>query len=137
MEKINDLEKKLKDGMNPRDAKAIFARELVSLYYSEEIADKASENFVKLFKEHKIPEDIEEVALGQKTNIIDVLVISKLAKSKSESRRLIDGGGIKVDGSVIEGYDFECLPGKDGILIQKGKRHFIRIIKNNKYVRNP
>ncbi len=114
---------------NPRDTKALLAREVVAQFFSEKEAVAASEAFDKLFKSHEAPEDVPVVKVKSAMNILDLLVETKLAPSKSEARRLVDGGGIKVDGAAVEGYDVEIVPSKDGALVQKGKRHFVRVVK--------
>ncbi len=126
---IQIMQKEMKEGANPRDYKLRLAKELVAEFFDVPEADRAEERFLNLFKNKEIPEDIPTHAAGESANILDILVATKLASSKSEARRLIDGGGVKVDGHVIEGYDVEIFPGDEGVILQKGKRHFIKIVK--------
>lgn len=130
MKEIKEMEKKMKAGkLNPRDAKARLAYEVADFYYGAKAAKQAQEGFEKMFKQKEAPVDVKEFKMkGGQKNILDILVESKLAASKSEARRLIDGGGVKADGEVIADYDTEIFPGKKGVLIQKGKRHFIRVV---------
>jgi tyrosyl-tRNA synthetase len=119
----------IRDEVNPRDVKAKLAWEIVKSFHAQAAADEAREAFDKLFKKHETPEDVPVFNLPSSTfNILDLLVQTNLAPSKAEAKRLIDGGGIKVDGHVIEGYDVELIPTKEGVLVQKGKRHFVRVI---------
>jgi tyrosyl-tRNA synthetase len=127
-EEIATISKELRrETLNPRDAKARLAREVVKLFYSEKEAASASERFDQLFKEHETPENIPEHKIKSATSIVDVLIDAGLAKSKSDARRLIDGGGVKLDGVVIEDPELIVNPSKTGVLIQKGKRYFVRI----------
>lgn len=127
-EDIAAIKKGLHGGGNPRDAKAKLAWELVRAYHSKAKANAAAKHFDSLFREHETPADVPTYQISAATNIVDVLVGSKLAATRSEARRLIDGGGVKVDGVAIAGYDVQLYPSKPGVLVQKGKRHFVRVI---------
>lgn len=130
MKEIKETEKGMKRGkVNPRDAKARLAFAVTEFYHGAKAAKKAQDDFDKLFQKKDVPDDIQEYQMkGKKQNVLDILVESKLTSSKSEARRLIDGGGVKVNGHAIEGYDVEIIPGKKGVIIQKGKRHFIKVV---------
>jgi tyrosyl-tRNA synthetase len=124
---IKEMKIAMGDGVNPRDYKVKLAAEVVATFFDRAMGDAAVDRFNKLFQEHAIPENIEEVKLASAMSIIDVLVETKLAPSKSEARRLIDGGGVKVDEVVVADYELVIDPSKKP-LIQKGKRFFIRVI---------
>jgi len=133
---LKPIEKEIKSGVNPRDLKARLAREIVSQYFSGDEAKSVSDRFDQMFKEHETPENIPLFEIRNSKSEIrnggvlltDLLVETKLAKSKSDARRLIDGGGVKLDGKVVEDFELIVKPTKSGVLIQKGKRHFVRII---------
>jgi len=115
---------------DPRAMKARLAQDVAAFFYGDKAAEKAAASFSSTFQKHEIPTDIPEfVVKGAKMNIIELLVASKLASSNGEARRLIDGGGVKVDGHAIEGYDAEVIPTEKGVVIQKGKRHFVRAVR--------
>jgi tyrosyl-tRNA synthetase len=126
MDKVKGYEENLRSGTNPRDVKADLAFEIVKMYHSEESATQARENFDKLFKDKEIPDDMPEFHLGSK-NILDVLIETKLATSKGEARRLVDGGGVKVAGEVVSDYGFMIEPTVEGTIVQKGKRGFVKV----------
>ena len=88
---------------------------------------EASEEFTSLFQQHEVPENIPEHKIKSAMAIVDVLVDCGLAKSKSDARRLIEGGGVKLDGVVVEDLETVVKPTKTGTLIQKGKRYFVRV----------
>ena len=114
--------------MNPRDAKVRLAKEIITFYHSAKDADAAEEAFVKTFKNKEVPDDVPEVVIvGGERPLVEVLVEAKLAASKSEARRLVEQGGVKVDGTVVEGIDSMITIGSKKLLIQKGKRHFIKV----------
>jgi tyrosyl-tRNA synthetase len=126
---LKEIEKEFKGGANPRDLKARLGRAVVELYHGAELAQKASDNFDQMFKKKEMPDEIPEFKVETEKGVIDVLVESGLVKSKSEARRAIDGKGVKVDGEVVEGYDTVITPTDDGVVVQKGKRHFVRVVK--------
>jgi tyrosyl-tRNA synthetase len=110
--------------MKPRDAKAALARQLVKRLHGEEAAARAEEDFDMKFRRREIPEITEEHYFPQAHNVVDVLVEVRLAKSRGDARRLIDQGGVRVDGQKV-GADFQFT--RDAVL-QVGKRNFVRIL---------
>ena len=85
-------------------------------------------SFIKTFQKKEVPDDIVEVmlAVGEKT-LIDLLVETKLAASKSEARRVIEEGGVRVNGEVMKAIASSVKIGAKAVLIQKGKRHFVKV----------
>jgi tyrosyl-tRNA synthetase len=124
---IKEMKIAMGDGVNPRDFKVKLAAEVVATFFDRAAGDAAVDRFNKLFQEHAVPEDVPEVKLESAMSIIDALVATKLAQSKGDARRLIDGGGVKVNEEVVTEYEFVVDPSKSPLL-QKGKRHFARII---------
>ena len=126
-EEIAGARKQLALQVNPREIKAELAERVSAMYHGKKEARKAREGFDKVFKAGETPEDIELKKLVN-TNIIDVLIEVGFASSKSEARRLVDQNSVKLDGVVITSYEQE-LQGltKEGNVLQKGKRHFVKI----------
>jgi len=125
---IRKTESDIKAGrLNPRDAKTRLAREIVSFYHGATAAKKAGDEFNKVFKEKQLPSKMPEISLPAKNiNILDLLVKTKLAPSKSEARRLIIQKGIKIDGKIENNWQ-KIIEVKKGMSIQAGKRKFIKI----------
>jgi tyrosyl-tRNA synthetase len=123
MGEIKELEAKIAAGENPRDIKLKLAFEVVKLFIGEEEANAAQDHFVRVISNKEQPEEIEEKAVTN-NNIVEALVETGLASSKSEARRLIEQKGVKVNDQVVESLDFEV---KSGDVIQKGKRFFVKI----------
>lgn len=124
---IHKLEKSLEIGTNPRDLKAQLAYQIVFRYHGDKAAKKASEDFKTKFVKKEIPDDISEIKILYLTQpLIDVLIECKIVSSKSEGRRLIEQGGVKVDGACIGEREAVIEPRK-GMIIQVGKRKFIKI----------
>ena len=89
----------------------------------------ASDRFDQMFKEKQTPHEMPEFRIEQETNIVDILVASGLVSSKSEARRAIEGKGVKVNEQVVDSLETMIVPTKEGIVLQKGKRHFVKIVK--------
>lgn len=115
--------------INPRDIKRKLARTLVSMYYSEEKAQKAEMEFDKIFVSKGIPDDIDEFECKEPMRIIDLLVEAKLASSKSDARRLIQQGGVDIDGDRVANPNM-VLPDKNEMIVKVGKRRFLKVKKN-------
>lgn len=116
--------------VNPRDLKRRLARELVTLYHNLDAARQAESEFDALFIRKEIPDDIEEYHLsrGDSTiQLLKLLVDTRLTASNSEGRRLIQQGGVSVDGKRIDD-EYETLTITKPVIIKVGKRRFIKII---------
>jgi tyrosyl-tRNA synthetase len=101
--------------MKPRDAKAALARQLVTRLHGEEAAARAEADFDRRFRRRELPTDVSErhAPEPQRRDIINVLIDTHRAQSRGEARRLIEQGGVRVDGTKV-GLDFEFT--SDGIL---------------------
>jgi len=133
MEEIAIVKKKLDEGENPRNIKMWLAREIVALYHPEGSAEKAEEAFVKTFQKKEVPDEIPTIKLGAETLTNAMLVRHALDKlglkiSASESRRLIEQGAIKINGEVVSNPDISVTIDKSGVLFQKGKRVFAKVV---------
>ncbi|MDO8621609.1 MAG: tyrosine--tRNA ligase [bacterium] len=135
MAKVAEVRERLAKGENPRDCKMELASEFVRMRYGAEAADRAQAAFVKTFQKHETPEEVQtkslrELRLGSPVPLSTLLVRAGLASSSSDARRLIKQGGVKIDGQVFKVADaiFNFKDHPTGILIQKGKRHFVRVI---------
>ena len=124
---MNKIKKSLSDAdINPRDIKRELARKIVKLYYSEDLAKNAEENFDKIFIKKDKPEYMPEVVLDEDTLIVDLLLLYELVSSKSEARRLIDQGAVKINDQKC--IDRDRIINKDEQLVIKvGKRRFLKV----------
>lgn len=121
---IDGYKKELEAGANPKIYKMKLASELVRFYHSEEDAKKAEEYFTSTFGKKEIPTDLKEVKPAD-YNIIATLIEVGFATSKSDARRAIEQGGVKIEGEVIHDVNFNISP---NVVLQKGKMHFVKII---------
>jgi tyrosyl-tRNA synthetase len=127
-EVIADKEARLNSGaIHPRDLKMELAREITSIFYGNEAAQAAEHAFVNVFQQHALPDEMEEMTIAQSMNLTDLLIFTQAAKSKNEARRLIDQGGVKIDGAVISGATMMIEVTVPRVL-QVGKRKFVRLI---------
>jgi len=119
------LKAEVEGGRNPKDAKVMLAKEITTRFHSAAAADAAEADFINRSK-GGVPDDIPEVALsGAPLGIGAVLKQANLAPSTSEASRLIDGGGVRVDGSVVSDKGLKL--GAGTYVVQVGKRKFARV----------
>ncbi len=117
------------DGRNPRDIKVRFAREIVARFHSQDAADRAEADFDARFRQGGMPEDMPEVQVqsgGKPMAIAQVLKAAGLNASTSEAMRMIEQGGIRLDGAKIEDKGLHLQPGAK-VVLQVGKRKFARV----------
>ncbi len=118
------------ENANPRDIKIDLAKRIISDFHSETDADQAEQNFISQFSKGNLPDEIEEISLPSGVyKISDLMVDTKMVESKGEAKRLIKGGGVKIDGEKIEhaGIDISISTPKE-TLLQVGKRSFLKVI---------
>ncbi|HEY7472285.1 MAG TPA: tyrosine--tRNA ligase [Gemmatimonadota bacterium] len=123
------VERGLADGDNPRDWKRALARALVVEYHGEESARAAEEHFDRLFVRHHPPAEIPDVTVtpeGGSAPLTWVLHAAGLVSSTSEGRRLVEQGGVSVDGERVTDLDLAISAGR-AFVIQVGKRRFARV----------
>jgi len=132
MEEIRAIRRELADGKaNPRDIKMRLAYEFVKINFGEKKAKEAEDNFIKTFQKKEIPDEIENKKIGAgNRKIADLLVETGLARSKSEARRLVGQGGVKIDGETVDDPNAEVEIGNREKLIQRGKRQFVKVSAN-------
>ena len=133
---LNEVNKMLKDlqddKVNPRDIKMKLAREITRINSGEKLADAAQENFINTIQKKEIPVEIESWSTDKnKYRLIDLLVASKLADSKTEARRLTEQGAIKLQENgefiVIKDVKKEIII-KSELIISRGKLRFIKVV---------
>ena len=122
---IAALKAEVEGGRNPKDAKVMLAKEITTRFHSAAAADAAEQDFINRSK-GGVPDEIPEVSLsGAPLGIGALLKQANLAPSGSEANRLIDGGGVRVDGSVVSDKGLKLAAGT--YVVQVGKRKFARV----------
>jgi len=129
---LAELKEMKKGSFHPRDLKKNLAKEIVTFYYGNKLSLKAEEEFENVFKKGKAPEEIPPLILSKselkdgKMKLVKILLLSAMAKSKSEARRLIQAGAVKIDNEKCSDSELE-VEVKRGMIIKTGKRKFAMI----------
>jgi len=125
---LKEVDAQLKLGVNPRDIKLKLAYKITEEYCGKEGAEFGQSEFINVVSNRGIPQDISDVKIAMGKNILDLLVELSFVQSKGEAKRLIQGGGVKIDGEKISdmayAVDFE-----ESVILQSGKRNFAKLIK--------
>mgnify|MGYP001563398696 CR=1 FL=1 len=128
--KARSINPALKGGVNPRDAKAQLATEIVTMYHGASAAQRAKSEFSKVFSRREAPREMETVTLRPSAegtvNVIELLVAQGLAKTKNEARRLLRQGGVKLNGVVLTQPSLPLA--ESGGVLQVGSRHFRKLV---------
>ncbi len=123
---IKEMSKAMEKGENPMKFKRLLAKTVVANFISQEAAAKAEGYFATVHQKHEAPEDMPTLKLtAHRSSLLDALVQSKLVSSKSEARRQIEQGAVKIDGEIVTDLKAEAGAGS---VIQKGKRHFVKLV---------
>lgn len=124
MAEVAQVKARLASGGNPKDEKMKLAHAIVALYHGADAAVAAESHFSSVFHDHAVPADLPSVAAAGQP-LVEVLLAAKLAESRSDARRLIAQGGVKVNGAVATD-EHAAVPA--GAVVQKGKRWFVRVV---------
>lgn len=129
MSEIEQWKREASEGANPRDIKIRLAEEIIERFHSRADAARAHENFIARFQKGAIPDEMPVVALaadGPGLPIMQALKQAGLTASTSEALRMIDQGGVKVNGDKVSDKNL-ALPKGETVVVQVGKRKFARI----------
>ncbi|MCB0711848.1 MAG: tyrosine--tRNA ligase [Ignavibacteriae bacterium] len=128
---VEELKRGLESGeLHPRDLKRRLARELVTRYTSEKTALKAEEEFDRIFIKKDVPDDIDPWHVPEAISLVQLMVDAEAVASKGEARRLIQGGGVSLDGEKVSDMNMMFEPEKETVL-KVGKRKFLRLVPGN------
>jgi len=126
---IADIEERMaSESLHPRDAKMTLAQDIVTIYQGAEAAARAEAHFKQVFQKRELPEDMPTHKLAAPQNIVDLLAEIGLAPSKSQARRLVAQGGVRLDGNKVESIEETVMPDEEAVL-QVGKRRFVRLVR--------
>jgi tyrosyl-tRNA synthetase len=132
---VDAVERGLADGsVHPAEQKRRVAREIVALYQGDESARAAEDRFDKVHRQHEIPEDVEDVEIpaealrNGKVWLPRLMTAAGLSSSNADARRLIEQGGVRIDGEAVSDPDAEFARGElSGRVLQVGRRRFVRL----------
>ena len=128
-EELEKVQKELESGTNPMILKKQLAHRIVAFYHGNKAADEAQRAFEKVFSQRELPDEMPEYKVNNSVmRIAKLLTESGLCESGSEAKRLIQAGGVSIDGEKITSTDAE-IEIKEGMVLRVGKRKFLRLRK--------
>ena len=128
-DRVADVRARMAAGENPMQLKKDLAYAVTSIFGGgDEAAARGEEAFKNVHQEHGLPEDMAKLHVGAEISVVDALVQSGLVPSKSEARRQIEQGGVRVDDAVVTDVNALVHPTADGSILQKGKRGFAKLL---------
>ena len=120
----------LNNSANPRDLKMKLAKTIVKQYHGEAEAQKAEDEFINVVQKKGVPDDVKEEKAQEGELITDIALRLGFISSKGEAKRLIQGGGMKLDGEKVSDVQAKLSFGnKDAVVLQAGKRNFVKLVK--------
>jgi tyrosyl-tRNA synthetase len=126
---ISNLRSQIDEGKNPRDIKVDLAKSIIRDFHSAKAAEAAADEFNRRFVQKEIPDEIEEKTFPAGTHkLADILAETGLASSKGDARRLIEQGGVKVNGEKATTANTDIAITSSGVLLQVGKRKFLKVL---------
>jgi tyrosyl-tRNA synthetase len=108
------------------ESKLALARDIVETYHGEDAARRAEEHFTRVVRQGEAPEEIPEVSVEAEIVHLPQLLAQEFGETTSHWRRVVDQGGVSVDGRKLEGYDVP-VEELEGAVLQAGKRRFLRV----------
>ena len=123
---IQEIEAGMAEGrLHPRDVKMKLAHEIVAIYHSETAAAQAEQEFVRVFQQGNIPDEMPEYHLQPGQTVLDVMIVAGLVSSKSDGRRMIEQHAVRLDGQEL---DNPTRPFPHPGVLQVGKRRYLRVV---------
>lgn len=129
LHEVDTLYQGYKDGsIHPREIKDTLAQKIIARFHNPEAAVAASEEFIKIFRDKNLPDDMPELKLPpEEIGLINLVVLAGFAPSNGEARRLIQQGGVRIDDEQITDVKATIVP-EDGMILKVGKRKFARLV---------
>lgn len=122
---IAQLKQEVENGRNPRDIKVLLAKEIIARFHSEADAEAAEQEFINRFRKGAMPEDMPELTFEGEMGLANLLKEAGLVASTSEANRMVQQGGVKIDGEKVE--DAKLVIKASTAVYQVGKRKFARV----------
>jgi tyrosyl-tRNA synthetase len=116
--------------LHPRDVKMQLAREIVSIFHGDEEAERAEQHFRTVFQERELPPEMPAYPIEGSINIVDLLAACGLTESKGEARRLIQQGGVRLNGEKVKSIE-EMVTVVEEAVLQVGKRKFMKLVTSS------
>lgn len=122
---IAQLKQEVENGRNPRDIKVLLAKEIIARFHSEADAEAAEQEFINRFQKGAMPKDMPELTFEGEMGLANLLKEAGLVASTSEANRMVQQGGVKIDGEKVE--DAKLVIKASTAVYQVGKRKFARV----------
>ncbi|HDR1123306.1 TPA: tyrosine--tRNA ligase [Pasteurella multocida] len=122
---IAQLKQEVENGRNPRDIKVLLAKEIIARFHSEADAEAAEQEFINRFQKGAMPEEMPELTFEGEMGLANLLKEARLVASTSEANRMVQQGGVKIDGEKVE--DAKLVIKASTAVYQVGKRKFARV----------
>jgi tyrosyl-tRNA synthetase len=128
---VAEIEQMKSGGENPRNLKVNLAKLIIKDFHSAEAANESENEFNRRFVRKEIPDEIEEKVLTESNwKLSKLLAVTGLVASVGEARRLIEQGGVKINGEKASNANADVAINGEGVLLQVGKRKFLRVKTN-------
>ncbi len=128
-EDLGEIRTRLERGENPMALKKELASRVLMWCFGEDEAHRGAEHFASVHQQGELPEHIEEFSVGEtELFLVDALVLTKLVESKTDARRQIEQGAVRVNGELVSDVKARMNVSSEGTLVQKGKRAFARVM---------
>lgn len=114
--------------VHPRDLKMELAREITGLFYSPAEVEAAEQHFIRTIQQGELPADMAVLTVETGDTIVDLLHRAGFSASRGQAKRDIKGGGVRLDGDVVTDGQLQPVPCDEGMVLQKGKRRFVRLV---------
>ena len=122
---IIQLKEDVANGKNPRDVKILLAKEIIARFHSEADADTAEQEFINRFQKGAMPDDMPEFTFEGEIGLANLLKDAGLVASTSEANRMVQQGGVKIDGEKVD--DAKLIITTSTVVYQVGKRKFAKV----------
>lgn len=117
--------------LHPRDLKMQLAFEIVDIFHGRVQAEAAEEHFRTVFQQRALPPDMPEIVVTEPVSLVDLLTRTGLASSRGEARRLVQQGGVKLDGERVDDFSLILQPAggpSNARVLQVGRRKFLKLV---------
>lgn len=114
--------------LHPRDLKMTLAREITGLFHPPAVVAAAEQHFIRTIQQKELPEDMPTLVVQADDTVVDLLERAGFVSSRSQAKRDIQGSGVRLDGEIVTDPYLHPAPGPGGSVLQKGKRHFVRLL---------
>ncbi|TNH05448.1 tyrosine--tRNA ligase [Testudinibacter sp. TR-2022] len=125
LSEIAQFKQEVANGKNPRDLKVLLAKEIIARFHSEADADAAEQTFINRFQKGAMPDEMPEFEFQGEIGLANLLKEAGLVASTSEANRMVQQGGVKIDGEKVE--DAKLVITASSAVYQVGKRKFARV----------